>query len=125
MRHRVAGRPLSRSGAHGLALRRNLIRALVEHEQIRTTKAKALAVRGDADKLITLAKIGMIKRAAEASDVHERRQAAVVLGDRRLVTKLFDEIAPRYADRAGGYTRVLDLEPRKGDNAEMALLQFS
>jgi len=97
----------------------------VEHERIRTTKAKALAVRGDADKLISLAKRGMSKRAADAQDVHERRQAAVVLGDRRLVSKLFDEIAPRYAERAGGYTRVLDLEPRKGDNAEMALLEFS
>ncbi|NLX42901.1 MAG: 50S ribosomal protein L17 [Chloroflexi bacterium] len=125
MRHRVAGRPLSRNAAHGRALRRNLIRALVEHEQIRTTKAKALAVRGDADKLISLAKTGMTKRQAAASDVHERRLAAVVLGDKKLVTKLFDEIAPRYAERPGGYTRVLDLEPRKGDNAEMALLQFS
>lgn len=125
MRHRVAGRPLSRTSSHGLALRRNLVRALVEHEKIRTTKAKALAVRGDADKLVSLAKAGMTKRAANAPDVHERRQAAVVLGDRRLVTKLFDEIAPRYAERSGGYTRVLDLEPRKGDNAEMALLQFS
>ncbi|NLT73124.1 MAG: 50S ribosomal protein L17 [Chloroflexi bacterium] len=125
MRHRVAGRPLSRTAAHGQALRRNLVRALVEHERIRTTKAKALAVRGDADKLISLAKRGMSKRAADAQDVHERRQAAVVLGDRRLVSKLFDEIAPRYAERAGGYTRVLDLEPRKGDNAEMALLEFS
>lgn len=125
MRHRVAGRPLSRTSSHGLALRRNLVRALVEHEKIRTTKAKALAVRGDADKLVSLAKAGMTKRAANTPDVHERRQAAVVLGDRRLVTKLFDEIAPRYAERNGGYTRVLDLEPRKGDNAEMALLQFS
>ena len=125
MRHRVAGRPLSRNAAHGLALRRNLMRALVEHEKIRTTKAKALAVKGDADKLISLAKAGMVKRAANDADVHERRQAVVVLGDRRLVTKLFDEIAPRYAERNGGYTRVLDLEPRHGDNAEMALLEFS
>ncbi len=125
MRHRVAGRRLSRTAAHGQALRRNLVRALVEHERIRTTKAKALAVRGDADKLVSLAKAGMSKRADNASDVHERRQAAVVLGDRHLVTKLFDEIAPRYAERNGGYTRVLDLEPRHGDNAEMALIEFS
>ena len=125
MRHRVAGRRQSRTAAHGQALRRNLVRALVEHERIRTTKAKALAVRGDADKLVSLAKAGMSKRADNASDVHERRQAAVVLGDRHLVTKLFDEIAPRYAERNGGYTRVLDLEPRHGDNAEMALIEFS
>jgi large subunit ribosomal protein L17 len=120
----MTGRKLSRDAAHGLALRRNLVRALVEHGRIRTTKAKALAVRGDADKLISLAKAGKVKRDAEAHDVHERRMAAVVLGDRGLVTKLFDEIAPRYAEREGGYTRVLDLEPRKGDNSEMALLEF-
>jgi large subunit ribosomal protein L17 len=124
MRHRVSGRKLNRTAAHGLALRRNLVRALVENEKIRTTKAKALAVRGDADKLISLAKAGMVKRAANTHDVHERRMAAVVLGNRELVAKLFDEIAPRYTERNGGYTRVLDLEPRKGDNAEMALLEF-
>jgi large subunit ribosomal protein L17 len=124
MRHRVAGRRLGRNTAHRQALRRNLVRALVEHEQIRTTKAKALFVRSDAERLITIAKQGMEKRSADGNDVHERRLAAVELGNRQLVGKLFDEIAPRYADRAGGYTRVLDLEPRKGDNAEMAILEW-
>ncbi len=124
MRHRVAGRRLGRDTAHRKALRRNLVRALVEHEQIRTTKAKALFVRSDAERLISIAKQGMEKRAADGHDVHERRLAAVELGNRRLVGKLFDEIAPRYADRTGGYTRVLDLEPRKGDNAEMAILEW-
>ena len=124
MRHRVAGRKLGRNTAHRKALRRNLVRSLVEHERIRTTKAKALAVRPDAEKLITLAKQANAKTAADQQDVHERRQAVIVLGDRKLVAKLFDEIAPRYEERSGGYTRVLNLEPRKGDNAEMALLEF-
>ncbi len=124
MRHRVAGRRLGRDTAHRKALRRNLVRALVEHEQIRTTKAKALFVRSDAERLITIAKQGIEKREADGHDVHERRLAAVELGSRQLVGKLFDEIAPRYTDRTGGYTRVLDLEPRKGDNAEMAILEW-
>ncbi len=124
MRHRVAGRQLGRNTAQRKALRMNLVRSLVEHERIRTTKAKALAVRGDAEHLISIAKRGLAKRAAEQQDVHERRLAAIVLGDRRLVSKLFDEIAPRYSERSGGYTRVLDLEPRKGDNAAMALLEL-
>jgi len=124
MRHRVAGRRLGRNTAQRKALRMNLVRSLVEHERIRTTKAKALSVRSDAEHLISIAKRGNAKRAAEGQDVHERRLAAVVLGDRRLVTKLFDEIAPRYEERSGGYTRVLDLGPRKGDNADMALLEW-
>lgn len=124
MRHRVAGRRLGRSTAEHKALRSNLVRSLVEHEQIRTTKAKALAMRSDAEWLITIAKRGIAKRAAESHDVHERRLAAAVLKDRDLVGKLFDEIAPRYAERAGGYTRVLDLGPRHGDQAEMALVEW-
>ncbi len=124
MRHRVAGRRLNRDSAHRRALRRNLIRSVIEHERIRTTKAKALFVRGDVEQLISLAKRGNAQVAAEGQDVHERRQAAIVLGNRELVSKLFDEIAPRYTDRTGGYTRVLNLEPRKGDNAEMALLEL-
>jgi large subunit ribosomal protein L17 len=124
MRHRVAGRRLGRNTAQRKALRMNLVRSLVEHEQIRTTKAKALSMRSDAERLITIAKRGNAKRAAEGQDVHERRLAAEVLGDRKLVGKLFDEIAPRYAERTGGYLRVLDLEPRKGDNAEMALVEW-
>lgn len=124
MRHRVAGRRLGRNTAQRNALRKQLVRALIEHEHIRTTKAKALAVRSDAERLITLAKRGLAKRSAEQHDVHERRLAYAVLGDRRLVGKLFDEIAPRYAERPGGYTRVVDLGPRKGDCAEMALLEW-
>ncbi len=124
MRHRVAGRQLGRNTAQRNALRINLVRSLVEYERIRTTKAKALSVRSDAEHLITIAKRGNAKRAADQQDVHERRMAAAVLGDRRLVSKLFDEIAPRYEERTGGYTRVLDLGPRKGDNADMALLEW-
>lgn len=124
MRHRVAGRRLGRNTAQRKALRMNLVRSLVEHERIRTTKAKALSVRSDAEHLISIAKRGNAKRAAGEQDVHERRLAAAVLGNRRLVSKLFDEIAPRYEGRSGGYTRVLDLEPRKGDNADMALMEL-
>jgi large subunit ribosomal protein L17 len=119
MRHRVSGKRLSRSTGHRKALRRNLISDLFRYERIQTTKAKAASVRGASEKLITLA-----KQVEEDDQVHARRMAAKRLGDPEIVMKLFDDIAPRYIDRPGGYTRVLKLGPRKGDGAEMVLLEL-
>jgi large subunit ribosomal protein L17 len=122
MRHKVAGYRLGRSKDHRTALRRNLIKQLFEHERIRTTQAKAAAVRGQAERLITLAKRG--NEAGEAKMVHARRLAAARLGDNKMVQKLFDDIAPRYTNRPGGYTRMLKLGPRQGDGAEMVILEL-
>ena len=125
MRHRVAGRHLKRDSAHRVALFRNLMTELFRHERIRTTKAKALAIRSEAEHLVTVAKFGKAKRDTEGgTDMHERRQAASVLRDPDVVKKLFDEIAPRFAGRAGGYTRVVKLGPRSGDGAEMVMLEL-
>ncbi|MCK4961638.1 MAG: 50S ribosomal protein L17 [Anaerolineales bacterium] len=122
MRHQVAGKRLSRSKGHRIALRKNLMKDLFRHERIKTTKAKAAAVRGGAEKLITLAKKG--NEAGEAKAVHARRLAAARLNDNEIVMKLFDDIAPRYVDRPGGYTRVIKLGPRLGDSAEMVILEL-
>ena len=128
MRHRVKGKKLGRSTGHRKALRMNLALALLEHERIKTTQAKAQFVRGHIEKLITVAKRGLAKTEEtgnEAVAVHARRIAASRLNNNRVVIqKLFDELAPRYADRPGGYTRVYKLGPRKGDNAEMVLLEL-
>lgn len=97
---------------------------LFRHERIRTSKAKALAVRSEAEKLVTVAKRGAAKRSADQHDVHERRLVAAVLQDPNVVRKLFDDIAPRYSERNGGYTRVLKLGPRLGDGAEMVILEL-
>src|SRR5690606_27137178 len=105
MRHRVAGRVLGRESDERKALRRILVKQLFEHERIRTTRAKALAVRGQAERLITLAKRG--NEAGDAKMVHARRLAAARLADPGIVKKLFDDIAPRYANRPGGYTRII------------------
>ena len=115
MRHRVAGRRLNRSTGMRRALFRNLISALIRHERIRTTEAKARAIRGDAEKLITLAKRG---------DVQARRQIRRTIADPDLLLKLVNEVAPRYEDRPGGYTRMLKLGPRRGDAAAMVLLEL-
>jgi large subunit ribosomal protein L17 len=99
-----------------------LIRQLFTHERIETTRTKALAIRGDAERLITLA-----RNSAKASDtdkVSARRLAAGRLGDAEMVKKLFDDIAPRFANRNGGYTRMFKLGPRLGDAAEMVLLEL-
>ena len=122
MRHKVAGKRLNRSKGHRTAMRKNLVKELFRHERIRTTKAKASAIRGFAEKLITLAKKGNAE--GEAQAVHARRLAAGRIGDPEIVKKLFDDIAPRYADRPGGYTRVLKLGPRGGDAAEMVILEL-
>ncbi|MFP4343506.1 MAG: 50S ribosomal protein L17 [Anaerolineales bacterium] len=125
MRHRVAGKKLSRSTGHRKALRRNLAKALFRHGRIRTTRAKAEAVRGYAEKMITRAKRGLAAEAETPSaGVHARRLVDAELKDRELVQVLFDEIAPRYLERPGGYTRMLKLGRRKGDAAPMVLLEL-
>ncbi len=122
MRHGVAGRKLGRSKDERVALRRNLVKQLFEHERIRTTRTKAIAVRGQAERLITLAKRG--NRAGEAHMVHARRLAAARLSDAKAVKKLFDDIAPRFENRQGGYTRMVKLGPRVGDAAEIVMLEL-
>jgi large subunit ribosomal protein L17 len=122
MRHNVAGKKLDRTSGARLALRRNLIKQFFEHERIHTTKAKAAAIRGEAEKIITIA-----RNSANGSDsekVTARRLVAAKLGDNRVLKRLFDEIAPRFANRPGGYTRVMKLGPRLGDSAEMVILEL-
>ena len=97
---------------------------LFRHERIKTTKAKALGIRSQAEHLITIAKRGKAKVDVQQHDVHERRQVAAVLRDRTVVRKLFDEIAPRFVERPGGYTRVIKLGRRLGDGAEMVVLEL-
>lgn len=122
MRHKVAGHKLGRSSGQRTALRRTLITEFFRHERIRTTRAKADAIRGAAERLITTAKRG--NAAGELKAVHARRLAAARLNDPDVVKKLFDEIAPRYADRPGGYTRIVRLGTRSGDAGEMVLLEL-
>ena len=122
MRHAVAGYKLGRTKGARIALRRNLIKQFFTHERIKTTKAKAAAIRGEAERLITLA-----RNSANSSDsekVAARRLAVSKLGDDQLIKRLFDEIAPRFASRNGGYTRVIKLGPRLGDSAEMVILEL-
>ena len=130
MRHRVAGRRLSRTSQHRLAMRRNLVASLIQHETISTTIEKAKEVKAFAEKLITLARKGTLSA---------RRRAITLLGDRdiidhedgkpvkkgTLIGKLFSEIGPRYLDRPGGYTRIIRLSLRRlGDNGQVVLLQL-
>ncbi len=130
MRHRVAGRHLGRTSSHRLAMRRNMVSSLFEHETISTTLQKAKEVRGFAEKLITLAKKGTLAH---------RRRAIALLNNRAIykeengknvqagtvVGKLFSEIGPKYLDRPGGYTRIIRLSKRRlGDNGELVLLQL-
>src|SRR3712207_6087812 len=116
MRHQKQRHKLSRDAAHRRALLRNLCREVIEHERIRTSEAKAKAVKPKLEKLITLAKRG---------DLHARRQALSELGqDRFLVHKLFEEVAPRYAERPGGYTRIVKIGPRRSDSTEMVFLEL-
>jgi large subunit ribosomal protein L17 len=134
MRHRVAGRRLNRSMGHRTALRRNLVTALLHHERIETTEAKARASRGQVEKLITLAKRSLVARDEDPnSAVRARRLAAGRLnrwvseadGTRvDVLKKLFDDIAPRYASRPGGYTRMYKVGARKGDAAPMVVLEL-
>jgi large subunit ribosomal protein L17 len=116
MRHRRQRHKLSRDAAHRRALLRNLQRELIQHERIKTSQAKARAVKPKVEKLITLAKRG---------DLHARRQALSTLGqDKFLVHKLFEEIAPRYDERPGGYTRIVKLGQRRSDATEMVFLEL-
>ncbi len=122
MRHQVAGYKLGRTKGARIALRRNLIKQLFEHERITTTRAKAEAIRGEAERLITIAKRS--RNADEAGKVHARRLVAARLGSNQMIQKLFDDIAPRFAERPGGYTRMLKLGLRKGDAAEVVMLEL-
>ncbi len=124
MRHRVYGKKLGRNGGERKALKLALTLALLEHGRIRTTRAKADFVRANVEKLITLAKRS---KAGDASGVvHAQRLAASRLNNNReLVHKLFAEIAPRFENRPGGYTRIYKIEPRHGDRAEMVLIELT
>jgi large subunit ribosomal protein L17 len=116
MRHQKTRNKLSRSSAHRKSLLMNLSKEVLEHERITTTEAKAKAVKPELEKLITLGKRG---------DLHARRQALSALSqDKFAVYRLFEEVAPRYADRPGGYTRILKLGPRRSDSTEMVFLEL-
>lgn len=115
MRHRKAGRKLNRTSSHRMAMFANMAAALIKHEQIVTTVPKAKEMKPIMDKLITLAKRG---------DLHARRQAISKVRDVKMVGKLFEVFGPRYAERPGGYTRVLKAGFRYGDNAPMAVLEL-
>lgn len=115
MRHKVSGRKLGRSSSHRKALFRNMVTSLFEHGRIQTTDAKAKEVRRVAEKLITLGKRG---------DLHARRQALAYVRDRGVVAKLFEELSPRYAQRPGGYTRIVKLGNRRGDGAPVSVLEL-
>lgn len=115
MRHRVAHRKLGRTKEHRRSLLRNLAASLVLHERIRTTLAKAKELRPFAEKLVTLGK---------KDTLHARRRALSIVPRKEVITKLFNEISPRFADRQGGYTRILKIGYRRGDGAEMAFIEF-
>jgi large subunit ribosomal protein L17 len=115
MRHRVAGRKLGRTTGHRRALYRNLVTELLKHEKITTTEAKAKEVRGLAEKMITLGK---------KSGLHAYRQALSFIMDKKVTEKVFADLAPRYSERSGGYTRIVKLEPRLGDGAPMVQLEL-
>lgn len=121
MRHRVAGYKLGRSTSQRNSLRRNLITDLFRYDRIRTTHAKAKATQGAAERLISVAKRSMVEG---GNPVHARRQAARVLTDPEITKRLFNEVAPRFTDRAGGYVRIRRLGFRMGDGAEMVLLEL-
>ena len=123
MRHKVKGKRLSRHVGARNALRRVMVKQLFEFERIQTTRAKAQAIRGQAEKLISLAKRGLAAE-DDAKLVHARRLAQARLADKEIVFKLFDEIAPRYAERNGGYTRMMKLGRREGDSSEMVVLEL-
>jgi len=115
MRHRIAGRKLGRRTGHRLALYRNLVTDLLKHESLVTTEPKAKEVRGIAEKMITLGK---------KSGLHSYRQALSFIMDKKVTEKLFADLAPRYKERPGGYTRIVKLQPRLGDGAPMVKLEL-
>jgi large subunit ribosomal protein L17 len=116
MRHLKSGRKLNRTSAHRKAMFRNLVTSLIEHEQVRTTDAKAKELRRVADRMITLAKRGSL---------HARRQALSYIRSRAVVAKLFDEVAARFRERPGGYTRAVKLGHRHGDAAPMSVIELT
>jgi large subunit ribosomal protein L17 len=115
MRHNCAGRKLGRTSSHRLAMMRNMVTSLIEHERIETTEAKAKELRQEAEKMITLAKMG---------DLHARRQALAFIRDKDVVYKLFEEIKNRYLDRNGGYTKISKLRYRHGDAAPISVIEL-
>ena len=115
MRHKKKGRKLGRTSAHRKAMLSNMVVALFKHEKIKTTEPKSKELRRTAEKLITLAKRG---------DLHARRLAARVVHDKEILQKLFDDIGPRYTERNGGYTRIVKLGTRFGDNASMTVIEL-
>jgi large subunit ribosomal protein L17 len=115
MRHNIKGRSLGRRTGHRQALYRNLVTALLQHEKIVTTEAKAKEVRGMAEQMITLGKKG---------GLHSYRQALAFITDKKVAEKVFMVLTPRYQERTGGYTRITKLEPRIGDNAPMVQLEL-
>lgn len=115
MRHNNAGRRLGRTTSHRVAMFRNMVTSFLNHERITTTDAKAKELRSIAEKMITLGKKG---------DLHAMRQAAAYIRDKKVVTKLFTTIAPRYKERAGGYTRIIKLGIRPGDNAPLSIIEL-
>jgi large subunit ribosomal protein L17 len=115
MRHNNAGRRLGRKTSHRIAMFRNMVTSLLNHERITTTDAKAKELRSVAEKIITLGKRG---------DLHSLRQASAYVRDKQVVTKLFTTIGPRYKDRSGGYTRIIKLGARPGDNAPVSIIEL-
>jgi large subunit ribosomal protein L17 len=115
MRHLKAGKKLGRTSSHRLATLRNMVTSFLQHEQIETTDAKAKELKRLADKMVSLGKRG---------DLHARRQAMSILRDETVGKKLFDDIAPRFKDRSGGYTRILKVGHRHGDNAPVSLIEL-
>jgi large subunit ribosomal protein L17 len=115
MRHRKIGKKLNRTSAHRKALMRNMVTSLLDHERIETTDAKAKALRGVADRMITLGKRG---------DLHARRQAMSVIRSKEVTAKLFDELAERFRNRPGGYTRVIKVGNRVGDAAPISIIEL-
>lgn len=129
MKHGVFGRKLGRSSAQRNGLRRTQIQQLLEHERIKTTEAKAKAIRGEVEKLVTTAKHGLKAGAVDTADgkarlVHARRLVKATVNNDTLAKKVFDTLAPRFEKRPGGYLRLYKLGPRLGDAAEMVLLEF-
>ena len=121
MRHQKRGRHLGRDSGHRKALYKNLITDLFRYGQLETTEAKAKAIRPGAERLITIAKRGQTGR---ISEVHARRLLRSRLADPDMVAVVYDDLAGRYADRAGGYTRIFKMGQRKGDGARMALIEL-
>lgn len=115
MNHQVKGRRLGRCTPHRVAMLRNMVTSLLDHEKIETTEARAKELRGYAEKIITLGKRGTL---------HARRQALEVVRSESVVKKVFDELAKRYQNRPGGYTRVIKISPRRGDNAKMGIIEL-